>query len=106
MPDLLLLGPICLVVSALCSVPALVQISKRSIGKRSQNPYSDEGLYQDEDGVEDGVRRIGAGKLQQFLILVCSIAGLFLSVVIFINFALQDGNGNPLEPGLICGNWV
>ena len=107
MPDLSFLPFICLVLPALCSIPALVQIARRSLGTRSRKYYSHDGLYQDEDGVsEHGARRTGAGKLLQVLILACSIAGLFLSVAVFIDSALQEGHGKSLEPGFICGVWV
>lgn len=107
MPDLSFLPFICLVLPALCSIPALVQIARRFLGTRSRNTYSHDSLYQDEDGVsEDGARRIGAGKLLQVLILVCSIAGLLLSVGVFVDGALQEGHGKSLEPEVICGIWV
>ena len=98
---------ICLIVSALCSIPALIQLSRQSLGTRNPNVYSNELLYQDEDGVsKDQARKRGAAKLRQVLIVVCSIAGLLLSGAVFIEIAHREGHGNFRESSFICGIWV
>ena len=107
MSDLPFLGFICLSVSALCSIPSLVQLSSRHRGTGIQTPYGYEGLYQDEGSVSaDGGRKLGGGKFPRFLTLISSLAGLLLSVALVIDIALRDRHGRSLEPGLICGTWV
>lgn len=98
---------ICLIVSALCSIPALIHLSRQSLGTRNPNIYSNGAVYQDEDGVsKDQARKTGAGKLRQVLIVVCSITGLLLSGAVLIEIARRDGHDNAREPSFICGIWV
>lgn len=107
MAKLPFLGFVCLIVSALCSIPALIQLSRQSLGTRNPNVYSNEVLYQDEDGVsKDQARKIGATKLRQILIVVCSIAGLLLSGAVSIGIARREGHGTIRESSFICGTWV
>ena len=107
MLDLPLHHLVCLFLASLCSIPALVQISKRSLGVKDPSAYNEEGLYEDEDGVaSDRIQQMGMGNVPQVLILVCSVVGLFLSSVAIVNLARSDGNRMPLAPWLIWGIWV
>ena len=107
MAQLPVLSFICLIVSALCSIPALIQLSRQSLGTRNPNVYNNEVLYQDEDGVsKDQARKVGTAKLRQVLIVVCSIAGLLLSGAVSIEIARREGHGKFRESSFICGTWV
>ena len=107
MTNLPFLSFICLIVSALCSIPALIQLSRQFLGTRNPNIYSNEVLYQDDDGVsKDQAWKTGAAKLRQVLIVVCSITGLLLSGAVFIEIARRDEHGHSRESSFICGIWV
>ena len=107
MANLSFLSLICLIVSALCSIPALIQLSRQSLGTRNPDNYSNGVLYQDEDGVsKDQARKTGAANLRQVLIVVCSIAGFLLSGTEIIEIARRDGHGVSQESSFVCGIWV
>ena len=107
MAKLPFLSFICPIVSALCSIPALIQLSRQSLGTGNPSIFNHEVLYQDEDGIsKHQARKPGAAKLRQVLILVCSIVGLLLSGAVSIEIARQDRRGNFRESSFICGIWV
>ena len=107
MADIPFLSFICLIVSALCSIPALIQLLRQSLGTRDPNIYIYKVAYQDEDGVsKDQTRKPRAVKLRQVLIVVCSIAGLLLSGAVSIEIVRREGHGNSRESNFICGIWV
>ena len=107
MANLSFLSFICLIVSALCSIPALIQLSRQSLGTRNPDNYSNEVLYQDEDGVSKvKARRTGAANLRQVFVVVCSIAGFLLTGTEIIENARRDGHGVSQESSFTCGIWV
>lgn len=106
MANLPFLSFICLIVSALCSIPALIQLSRQSLDTRAPKIYSNKVLYQDEDGVSKDQARKTAANLRQVLMVVCSITGLLLSGAVFIEIARRDGHGSSKESSFICGIWV
>ena len=92
----------------LSSIPALILISKRSLGLTDRKTSKHEGLYEDEDGIAlHRTQRTRLGTTSHdALILACSLFGLLLSLVAVVDAAFCDANRLARASWLTCAVWV
>ena len=91
----------------IASIPALLRIYRRSSPRKGHSYDEIHNIYEDEDGTAtEETQKNYSAVIPRYLILVCAVIGLLLSIATSVLSTTQPGGTLFIESWLTFGSWV